>query len=978
MIGEVSTSEGGLGNIEISLDQPHSRFDGKDIPVTIEEGSKRLVLTRKLDKEGPEGETGITVGIRCTKISNPLEPSIIIPVRIIVTDANDHAPEFHGTPYSANVSEVTVVGTVLLSSSVIRATDDDQPGAFSTIEYYVEPGPFSHLARFENPFSGNLILAAPLDYETLPKFWLTIRAQDQGEPPNSATTTVSINVLDADDQNPRFVDEKYLAILPDSNRAGERLNMTPRGLHAVDPDSGINSPIELSFSSSSSPDVATQFFTLDSKFGEMRLKKPLPSHLSLPVTLVVRATQVDNRDRYALTTVTVQSKRNLQKSPLKFLKSNYSASVLENNPVSHVIMTLRTNKESSGSRPRASSNNNEDPPLTFQIIGGDSNIPFEVRNNGDLVVKSPLDYETQQSFLFSIRVSDGKQSDVTSVNISIIDVNDHDPEFGQGHYTFFVPESTLNSSDIVGVVKATDADLGNTVNYSLKGSFAKMFSIDKEGVLRIVNIKEVNSTQCHLILVASDSGNPPRSSSVAATVHLPQSLFRTTSFSSLNRDEEDTDQQLHPSSSFPSSTTLFSDEDNIRNVIPYKTNINNQNNRDSDGSRGRSERKHHDLITSSKEVDVNALFSAQSSSAVILVIVLGVLLATLFIIIITLTVHVLKARKFTNVVNTSPATSSSGNSSGSASPTNPYSSYYSTTSRRPSTSNGGLYSKRRSTEDDDEIDANLGEGNFNPPIIPGLGPRGVENPIFMTSKSSGRKVNNSAASTTNLSSRYFSEVSRSPGASDPESGVISDSSNHERLTQQQPSHQEGIIDDDELVDIRSSRFSPPLPPPPLSSNVTCTTIGPSGSISSGSGNSSRISVVKWPQGSIPRRVKKLTWEDEVPSSQQVYSLPSKDPSHDPQSSSRSHALIQGINNSSQVIETTDLDAPSTTVVTNISNSSQVTGLKSSVVSSSSSHPVNISSSSPTPRVSSSDHLFLDSSKTNSLLQNGLPDLTVYF
>ena len=979
MIGEVSTAEGGLGNIEIAVDEPNSRFEGKEIPVMIEEGSKRLILTRKLDKEGPEGETGIVIGIRCRKMSNPLEPSIIIPVRIIVTDANDHAPEFIGTPYSANVSEVTVVGTILLPASVIRATDGDQPGAFSTIEYYVEPGPFSHLARFENPFSGNLVLAAPLDFETLPKFWITIRAQDQGEPPNTATTTVSINVLDADDQNPRFLDDKYLAILPDSNRAGERLNMTPRALHAVDPDSGINSPIELSFSSSGSDSAATAYFSLDSKFGEIRLKKSLASHIQLPLTLVIRATQVDNRDRYALTTVTVQSKRNLQKPPLKFTQSNHSFSVLENFPVGHVVMTLRTNRGEGNSRSRvisSNNNNNDDSPLTFQILGGDSSIPFEVRNNGELVVKSELDFERQGSYLLSVRVSDGKQSDLTNVNISILNVNDHDPEFSEGHYTFFVSESQINSSDVVGVVKASDADSGDSVSLSLKGPFARMFSIDNQGVLRIVNIKELNTTQCHLILVASDSGSPPRSSSVAATVHFPASLFsyRTTpSLSSMNRNEQDTDQQF-PSSFFPN---LLTEEDiTKKNVIPYNTNR--------DEGRVRSERKHELSERIPVEEGVNALFSASSSSAIILVITLGALIATLFIIIITLVVHVLKQRKFTNVVG-SPATSSSGNSSGSASPTNPYTSYYSTT-RRTSTSNG-LYSKRGPGEDEDDLDANDsggGGGSFNPPIVPGLGSRGVENPIFMTSKSQGSKVNNNSAvaSASNLSSRYFSEVSRSPGASDPESGVVSDTPSHEKSHQNQHHQQEGVIDD-ELVDIRSSRFSPTLPPPPSSANnVTCTTIGPGGSISSGSGNSSRISVVKWPQGSIPRRVKKLTWEDEVPAAggshhQQISVKDETDVSSLINSQSnissshlRSHTLIPS-NNS---IQTTDLDAPPTTT-----GSVQVTGLKSTLFSSS--HPPHISSSSPTPHLSSdTSHLYSDdSSKRNhSLLQNGLPDLTVYF
>lgn len=100
-----------------------------------------------------------------------------------------------------------------------------------------------------NGLEGTLVLRKPLDYETLPNFTLTIRAQvsysflqlsfinftstsipyvillepyfnasflqDQGNPPQYTDTLLYVNVIDADDQNPKFVDERYSAILPD-------------------------------------------------------------------------------------------------------------------------------------------------------------------------------------------------------------------------------------------------------------------------------------------------------------------------------------------------------------------------------------------------------------------------------------------------------------------------------------------------------------------------------------------------------------------------------------------------------------------------------------------------------------------------------------------------------------------------------------------------------------------------------------------
>jgi hypothetical protein len=40
--------------------------------------------------------------------------------------------------------------------------------------------------------------------------------QDQGSPPQYSETTLYVNVIDADDQNPRFYDDRYTAALPDS------------------------------------------------------------------------------------------------------------------------------------------------------------------------------------------------------------------------------------------------------------------------------------------------------------------------------------------------------------------------------------------------------------------------------------------------------------------------------------------------------------------------------------------------------------------------------------------------------------------------------------------------------------------------------------------------------------------------------------------------------------------------------------------
>lgn len=105
-----------------------------------------------------------------------------------------------------NISEVTVVGTRVLQG--VHAVDNDQQGPFSTVKYSVLPGPNADYFDFENELEGTLVLRKSLDYETHNNFDVYIRAQDHGVPPNTADTVLTVHVIDADDQNPKFVDDR--------------------------------------------------------------------------------------------------------------------------------------------------------------------------------------------------------------------------------------------------------------------------------------------------------------------------------------------------------------------------------------------------------------------------------------------------------------------------------------------------------------------------------------------------------------------------------------------------------------------------------------------------------------------------------------------------------------------------------------------------------------------------------------------------
>ena len=88
---------------------------------------------------------------------------------------------------------------------------------------------------------------------------------------------------------------------------------------------------------------------------------------------------------------------------------------------------------------------------------------------GLITVAKILDREQQERFAMTVIATDSESLEgVTSVIISVLDMNDNSPRFSVDAYRFSTSEdSSVNS--VVGVVSAVDADLGQngTVTYSI-------------------------------------------------------------------------------------------------------------------------------------------------------------------------------------------------------------------------------------------------------------------------------------------------------------------------------------------------------------------------------------------------------------------------------------------------------------------------------------------------------------------------------
>ncbi|XP_014472129.1 PREDICTED: cadherin-8 [Dinoponera quadriceps] len=480
------------GDIVLSLE-----VKDKDVPVAISPYSKNLTLIKPLDKEGIEGPASVIISVICNR-KHTLDPEISIPVNIRVIDANDNSPQFINAPYVLNISEVTVNGTRVLQG--VRAVDADQPGPFSTVQYSVLPGPHSDYFYFVNALEGTLALNKSLNYENLTSFSVGIRAQDQGNPPRFSTTTLYVNVIDADDQNPIFLNEQYKVLVPRRMKDAKPLRVLPNKIKAVDQDVGINAPVRYTIRGELPP-----FLELNVKTAEFVMTRSLlDNELTTPATVIMKAIQVDNPDRYALATVSISREDN--RSPVKFILPDHNTRVPENTPSGSVLLTTRVN--------------NPDPNLKFWLRGAMEDLQrFNITNSGELILIGGLDYEHRVQHSFLVYVTDGYYNDSSRVNISVENVNEWEPRFRHPRYEFHA--RSVAEGAVVGKVEVADPDKDDKVSLSLRGPDARSFEVRDNGELVLRSLGPFNGSLARLVAVASDTGNPPRSSMIPIIVHIP-------------------------------------------------------------------------------------------------------------------------------------------------------------------------------------------------------------------------------------------------------------------------------------------------------------------------------------------------------------------------------------------------------------------------------------------------------------------------
>ncbi len=251
----IKDPDGGIGGqFECILDDP--RFELKALP----QGHGRyeintLVIMDREEKElynfniicEDKGEESMTSSQQIT---------------VIVKDANDNKPTFPKSQYIIDIKENNLMNEIILQ---VNASDRDT-GWNADITYSLDRR--ANDLFLVDSVSGIISANCVFDYETIHSVEFSVLATDGGDIKLTSTSTVVVNVIDTNDEPPKFSQDVYNFEVTEHQSIGIEIGR----VLATDPDSDPNNRFEYSLIAQGSK---AEPFTIDTQSGQLRVNTEL-------------------------------------------------------------------------------------------------------------------------------------------------------------------------------------------------------------------------------------------------------------------------------------------------------------------------------------------------------------------------------------------------------------------------------------------------------------------------------------------------------------------------------------------------------------------------------------------------------------------------------------------------------------------------------------------------------------------------------
>ncbi|XP_074065061.1 protocadherin beta-1-like [Macrotis lagotis] len=465
-----------------------------------------LLLAKALDREEqPELEFILTA------VDGGFPPSSgTAKIRIVVLDANDNAPVFSQSLYRATVAENSPEGSIV---TTVNAADSDQ-GSNGLVTYsFSQNAGKGHSAFQIDPWTGEIQISKPLDFEISEKYELSVRATDGGG--LSSHCKVLVEVVDVNDNSPEVIVTSLSTLLPEDSLPGTVVAL----FNLRDRDSGDQGRVSCSIPNDIPFILKPTFSNYYELVTDGRLDRERVSSYNITVTAI----DSGSPSLSAWETVTVQI-LDINDNPPLFNQSSYTLYVTENNRPSIMIGVVNATDSDSG----------QNAKVTYSIWSEDKSASFSSpfisinSENGHIYILKTLDYEEIKDFKVTVRASDSGYPSLNTnvtVYVVIVDENDNAPFIlypMQNHsvsYSELVPRR-VEEGYLVTKVVAVDEDSGQNswLSYQLlKATDPGLFNVwSHNGEVRTArSITDKDAIKQKLIILVRDNGIPMLSTTAA-------------------------------------------------------------------------------------------------------------------------------------------------------------------------------------------------------------------------------------------------------------------------------------------------------------------------------------------------------------------------------------------------------------------------------------------------------------------------------
>ena len=447
---------------------------------SIDATTGAIITTRELDRE--EQESYLLV-VEVSDGLNTNNQTLIVSL----IDINDNPPEYLG--------ELTFSFREDFLFQVMLIFRDNDTGINANLTYLVSD------QRFEVSSNGVLSNLQMLDRDPLtggsPQVAVTITARDVSTSPLDVTVTITIIVLDINDNRPILLDTPIMGDIVDGSLTGTSVYT----VRADDYDEGANA--ELRYSLDPSDELRINETT-----GEIILAQDIFISSDTAERIEVNITASDRGMPTRSTTMTgvffVVSSRPI------FDEALYTFSISENSLNSTVGVVSSTDRDI----------NPFNDVFIYSILSVDPyDAGFSISSDGTIgALFTPgqyLDFEDAMSFNITLGVSRVNLTEIIDnralVVVTVENANDNVPQLSPMTINASLAENTAVDTVVARAV-AIDFDEGRSglISYNLTGEGAQLFSFRQNGelVLREASIDFENTSSYQFVFQACDSGSP--------------------------------------------------------------------------------------------------------------------------------------------------------------------------------------------------------------------------------------------------------------------------------------------------------------------------------------------------------------------------------------------------------------------------------------------------------------------------------------